>query len=35
MNQTILTQLEKNSSRLETLERKSCKMSVDESKIKN
>ena len=35
LNQTILTQLEKNSSRLYTLERKSCKTSVDESRIKN
>ena len=35
VNQTILSQLEKNSSRLDTLERKSCKKSVDESKIKN
>ena len=35
VNQTILSQLEKISSRLDTLERKSCKKSVDESKIKN
>ena len=35
LNQTILTQLEKNSSRLYTLERKSCKTLVDESRVKN
>ena len=35
VNQTILDQLEKISSRLDMLEKKSCKKSVQESKIKN
>ena len=35
VNQTILQQLEKISARLDTLEKKNCKKTVDQSKIKN